>query len=267
MTRYESEWEQELDSAPFKQKYFTRTHMNKVHEQIQLSQVPRRQRFWLYVAIPLTTLCIIALLIFPGTIRSVVDQVQTWFQVTDESRQPESKKHNDILTLFSEINLGGKYGFEDLPWLITKQDVMAKLTLEVVEDPAGQIVDRIVAVGNLDLPAVIEQRFIYGFQDNQFLYWSSWFYTSDEQAYVDMVEELGQPLYDLFGEPKQTKPSLEMFDQATESADRGSRIFWIGEDDSYLNIYLGRMGPDDHYLLTLSVSSPRPFRSLAPTDF
>lgn len=169
-----------------------------------------------------------------------------------------------IQAFLNGIKIDGNYGLKDLPWYLTKNNFVEQLTLDVLEDPADGITDRILTEGNLIIPAEIEQIFIYSFQDDQLLSMSYWFITSDEHAYSEFATEVGKPLYDLFGEPRSTKASLDMFDQPLESADKQSKVFWIGEDNSYLEINLGRDENED-YVLIVAISSPRPsIQSLAP---
>lgn len=180
----------------------------------------------------------------------------------DETKNSDMKSDH-VQTLLNDINLEGKYGLIDYPWLISSQDVLEQLPSEPVEMSA----DRIMIVGSLDLPAEIDQKVMYGFQDDQFVYISYLFVSSDEQAYMNLASTFQASLSDVMGEPITTEPNLQMFDRPIESANSGSKLTWIGEDNSYLEVLLTTTEQEDTYLLNMSVSSPRPQSpSFKPTD-
>lgn len=179
----------------------------------------------------------------------------------DETKSDMKSDH--VQTLLNDINLEGKYGLSDYPWLISSQDVLEQLPSEPVEKSA----DRIMTVGSLDLPAEVDQKVMYGFQDDQFVYVSYLFISSDEQAYMKLASTFQASLADVVGEPITTDPNLQMFDRPIESANSGNKLTWIGVDNSYLEVLLTTTEQEDTYLLNMSVSSPRPsIHSFESTD-
>lgn len=156
--------------------------------------------------------------------------------------------------LLDKTSKDGSFLFENLPWLITKQEVIDQQVQGAIQ---SEETDRLVVEGDFDLDAKVKQTVIYNFQDDQLVSGEYWFVTSDEQYFVEMGKELKALLTNGLSEPRTN--NLAVLDQAARSSEQGEHMIWEGLDLSGLRINL-LMTDQGDYLLQIHATSPQPER-------
>lgn len=156
--------------------------------------------------------------------------------------------------LLEKTSKDGSFLFENLPWLISKQEVIDQQVQGAIQ---SEETNRIIVEGALDLDAEVEQTVIYNFQDDQLVSGEYWFVTSDEQYFVEMGKELKALLTNGLSEPRTN--NLAVLDQAARSSEQGEHMIWEGLDRSGLRINL-LMTDQGDYLLQIHATSPQPER-------
>lgn len=168
--------------------------------------------------------------------------------------QGSASFEGNLSQLLEKTSKDGSFIFENLPWLVSKQEVIDKQKQGAIQ---SEDTDRLVVEGALDLDAKVKQTVIYNFQDDQFVSGEYWFVTSDEQYFVEMGKELKSILTKGLSEPKTN--NLGVLDQADRSSQQGEHIIWEGLDRSGLRLNLSLTDQGD-YLLQIHSTSPQPER-------
>ncbi|MBZ4665067.1 hypothetical protein [Mahella sp.] len=165
----------------------------------------------------------------------------------------------DFDQLLTSLYQEGKYIFEDLPWLISKEEVMERKQLNdnnsVREDLLK--IDGIFPFNDSSL----EQTVLFVFEDDKFVSGEYLFSTADHDEFIKFCEELKTHLEKSL--PKPFGNDLSVFDNAknVDTDGQGESVSWKGEDGSYLMVDLLAAAQEDdkkQYIIQIQSTSPLP---------
>ncbi|WP_159881442.1 M56 family metallopeptidase [Paenibacillus puerhi] len=187
----------------------------------------------------------------------------TAYTGSDKTTSASSDNQTRFNELVKSIQSRDGFGFEGLPWLITRQELIA--TRKISSYETGE--DRLITAADIlqDSPS-LTQRVVYHFTDDQFVSGEYWLITSDKDRFAAWNQELKASLSQSLPQP--TSNDLRVLEQADEAGTQGKVVAWQGTDGSRLSIHLGEAAPQGEevsYVLQIKSSSPLPpRRSLLP---
>jgi len=152
--------------------------------------------------------------------------------------------------LLVSIHQNETFVFGELPWLISKEEVIQQIErMEIEIDD----IDRLVVEGKLSLDPAIKQHVIYKFENEQLVSGEYWFRTTEKDQFDELGSAIKDVLIEVFPEPSST--NLDALDTATVSAEQHESIMWQGSDRSNMQVNL-LSNDASEYILQIQLSSP-----------
>ncbi|GAB2698781.1 hypothetical protein ACFQWB_00185 [Paenibacillus thermoaerophilus] len=156
--------------------------------------------------------------------------------------------------LLPNIHQNGTFVFEGLPWLISGQEVMNRQQL--VHAPSEQA-DVLIVEGNSPTEGPVKQITVYKFEDDRLVSGEYGFLTSDQDRFVELVEELQGLLSESLGTPFAN--DLSVLDPTGDFARQAKHVAWQGTDRSQLRVNVSTTEQQE-YFLHMQIASPLPER-------
>lgn len=188
-----------------------------------------------------------------------------WFvqeQGNHPSQTPSAgkKKFGQALSeLYQEEN----FVFDGLPWLASKEEVLAQKQIDRSFSEDGGMLTR---KGDFPLDPSIWQYVIYIFEDNRLVSGEYRFVIEDKSLFTKLSKEMLAILSKEF--PKPQGNSLNALDLEQDHSYQEKNVLWEGKDRSTLKITITPPGSQSNYsdyILQIKSSSPLPERkSLQP---
>ncbi len=163
----------------------------------------------------------------------------------------------------SELHQEESYVFDGMPWLASKEEVLAQKQMDRNWSEDGDMLTR---EGDLFLDPSIRQYVIYIFQDNRLVSGEYRFVIEDKSLFTKLSKEMLATLSKEF--PIPLGNSLNTLDLEQDHSLQEKNVLWEGKDRSTLNINIIPPGSGSNYydyILQIKSSSPLPERkSLQP---
>ncbi|MCJ8015293.1 hypothetical protein MUG84_26865 [Paenibacillus sp. KQZ6P-2] len=179
-----------------------------------------------------------------------------------EGKKPSSEEnYNQLLTSFHQ---NGEYVFENLPWLISRQEVLKR---KQQNDSSVENTDFLKIEGSFPLTSSsLKKTVVYRFSDDQFVSGEYLFSTHDKNRFIEFCNKLKSHLSESLAEPYAN--DLSVLEQAGDINAHGKSVAWEGKDRSILKVNLltdTQQNSEMMYILQIKSSAPLPERKgLAP---
>ncbi|MDK2902102.1 MAG: hypothetical protein PWQ93_21 [Clostridiales bacterium] len=165
----------------------------------------------------------------------------------------------DFDQLLTSLHQEEKYIFEDLPWLISKEEVMERKQLNENNSVREDLLK--IDGGFPFNDSSLEQTVLFVFEDDKFVSGEYLFSTADQDEFIKFCEELKTHLEKSL--PKPFGNDLSVFDNAknVDTDGQGESVSWKGEDGSYLMVDLLAAAQEDdktQYIVQIQSTSPLP---------
>lgn len=188
-----------------------------------------------------------------------------WF-VQEQGNQPPQGTNagkKEFGQALSELHQEGSYVFDGLPWLVSREEVLAQKQMDRSWSEDGDMLTR---KGDLPLDPSIRQYVIYIFEDNRLVSGEYSFSIEDKSLFSKLSKEMLAILSKEF--PKPSGNSLNVLDLEQDLSLQEKNVLWEGKDRSTLKITIippGSQSNYQDYILQIKSSSPLPERkSLQP---
>jgi len=175
------------------------------------------------------------------------------------SKESPSAGGDDFNQLLKNVSRDDGFVFGDLPWLVTKQEVIKQKQLNDISAEKG---DFLKAEGSFPFnKSSLKLLTIYRFSDDKFVSGEYLFSTSDKTLFAQFCKELKTNLSKSLAKPNAN--DLSVLDKAGEASAQGKSVSWEGKDRSTLSVNVltaEQQGSSTEYLLQIKSSSPLPER-------
>jgi hypothetical protein len=252
MSPNEPQWYNRLAAGPFRQEpQPTAAQLQSIQKEVENVTKPRGFR----ITSVATVLMALSIFIFVGWF---IPSMEKTNRTSDPGKNiPFTGK--DFDKLLSSVYRDGVFVFDNLPWLVSKQEVMQQ---KLLDDRASELEDALKAESRYafnDSP--LNQTVIYRFSDDQLVSGEYLFLLSHQDQFIEFCKELKTHLSQSL--PKPFGNDLNVLDRADEVPAGGLSVLWEGQDRSTLSVYLltnaGQSG-EMEYAVLIKSASPLPDR-------
>lgn len=252
MSPNEPQWYNRLSEGPFRQEpQPTTAQLQSIQEEVENVTKPRGFRITSVATV------LIALSIFLS-LGWLIPSMEKTNHTSDPGKNIPFTEE-DFDKLLSSVYRDGVFVFNNLPWLVSKQEVMQQKHLD---DRASELQDDLKAESHYafnDSP--LKQTVIYRFSDDQFVSGEYLFLLSNQDHLIEFCKELKTHLSRSL--PKPFGNDLNVLDRADEVPAGGLSVLWEGQDRSTLSVYLltnAKQSGEMEYAVLIKSASPLPDR-------
>lgn len=175
-----------------------------------------------------------------------------------------NNQNNNFEELIANIHQDGKFIFEDLTWLLDRDEVMELKDLSEDNTQQGSLDYLSKPIGAFDMDdGSLEQTVVYilseNKKDSQFVSGEYRLYTPDKELFVEFANKLKTYLSDSLTEPYGN--DLSVLEQADDVSNQPKRVLWEGSDGSMLTTSINTIQTEDEetkYLLVIKTGAPIP---------